>query len=146
MGLAIKCVEYYYTTVDDKHGKAYWLLEHLRQQRVNLTAFTVFPLGGNRSQMDFVADNTENLQSAASAAGVQLTGPKRAFLVQGKDNVGAIVELHQRLSQSGIGVHAASGVNDGEGRFGYVFWVKPGTFDKAAAALGVSGKVHEPVP
>ena len=146
MALTIKCVEYYYTTVEDKHGKAYWLLKHLSQQGVNLIAFTVFPLGGNRSQMDFVADNTENLQSAATAAAIPLTGPKRAFLVQGKDDVGAIVELHQKLSQSGISVHAASGVNDGEGRFGYVFWVKPGTFDNAAAALGVSGRVYEPVP
>ena len=87
--------------------------------------------------MDFIPDDPEKLNAAAAEAGVSLVGPKQAFLVQGEDDVGAIVDLHQRLSSAGINVHAASGVSAGSARFGYVFWVKPQDYERAAQALGV---------
>ena len=137
MAVLIKRIEYYYCAVEDKHGKGYWLLEHLRQKNVNLVAFTAFPTGGGRSQLDFIPDDSEKLKAAAAEAGVSLVGPKHAFLVQGEDDVGAIVDLHQRLSSAGISVHAANGVSAGSARFGYVLWVKPQDYERAAQALGV---------
>ena len=137
MATLIKRIEYYYCAVEDKHGKGYWLLEHLRQKNVNLAAFTAFPTGGGRSQLDLIPDDAEALKAAAAEAGVSLVGPKHAFLVQGEDDVGAIVELHQRLSSAGINVHAANGVSAGSSRFGYVLWVKPQDYERAARALGV---------
>jgi hypothetical protein len=133
----ISRVEYYYCTVEDKRGVGYWLLEHLRQKNVNLIAFTAFPVGNGRSQFDFVPDDAGQLQSAAAEAEVSLVGPKKAFLVQGEDDVGAIVELHQKLSSAGIDVHAANGVSSGSARFGYVLWVKAEQYEEAAQALGV---------
>ena len=137
MAILIKRIEYYYCTVEDKHGKGYWLLEHLRQKNVNLVAFTAFPTGGGRSQLDFIPDDAEKLKVAAAEAGVSLVGPKQAFLVQGEDDVGAIVDLHQRLSSAGINAHAANGVSAGSSRFGYVLWVKPQDYERAAQSLGV---------
>ena len=135
--MQIRRVNYFYTEVDDRHGKGYWLLELFRQKGVNLIGFTAFPLGGGRSQLDFVTDDIEQLQAAAAEAGIALVGPKRAFLVQGDDEIGAIVELHYQLTSAGINVHAANGVADGEGHFGYIMWVKPEFYDKAAETLGV---------
>jgi hypothetical protein len=34
-------------------------------------------------------------------------------------------------------VHAANGVVDGKGRFGYIFWVKEDHYEEAAIALGI---------
>jgi hypothetical protein len=136
MDATIKRIEYYYCAVEDKHGKGYWLLEHLRQKGVNLVAFTAFPTGGGRSQLDFVPDNPESLKKAAAEAGVALTGPKRAFLVQGHDDVGAIVELHRKLNSAEINVHAANGVSAGSGQFGYILWVRPDDYERAAQVIG----------
>ena len=137
MAILIKRIEYYYCAVEDKHGKGYWLLEHLRQKNVNLVAFTAFPTGSGRSQLDFVPDDSEQLKVAAEEAGISLVGPKHAFLVQGEDNVGAIVDLHRKLSSAGINVHAANGVSAGSERFGYILWVSPQDYERAAHALGV---------
>ena len=137
MAASIRRIEYFYTTVDDKHGKGYWLLEHLRQKGVNLIGFTAFPLGGGRSQLDFVPDDAEKFRAAADEAGIELVGPKMAILVQGNDEIGAIVELHYKLNNAGINAHAANGISDGTGRFGYILWVKSEDFDRAAQILGI---------
>lgn len=137
MGLTIRRVNYFYVTVDDRHGTGYWLLEHLRQQSVSLVAFTAFPRGGGKTQLDLVPDEIEKLQRAVKQAGVELVGPKRAFLAQGKDDAGAIVDLHAKLASTDINVYAANGVSAGNGHFGYLFWVKPDDYEEAAVALGV---------
>lgn len=137
MKLSIKRANYYHTTVEDKHGKGYWLLEHFRQKGVNLEAFVAFPLGGGKSQLDFVVDDVEILRQAALEAGILLTGPKRAFIAQGDDEVGSIVDLHQKLTAAKINIHAASGLSGGTGSFCYLFWVKSDDYEKAAQALGI---------
>ena len=137
MAIQIKRIDYFKCTVEDKRGIGYWLLEHLRQKDVNLIAFTAFPIGGGKSQFDFVPDDREHLQAAMKEVGVPVVGPKRAFLVQGQDDVGAIVELHQKLSTAGVDVLAANGVSSGSGSFGYILWVKSEYYEEAAAALGV---------
>jgi len=134
---AVRRVDYYYVTVEDKRGEAYWLMQHFRERGVNLLAFTAFPLGGGRSQLDFVSEDAQKLINACKEAGIRLIGPKRAFLVHGDDKVGAVVDLHAKLSNAEINVHAANGVVDGKGRFGYLFWVNPDHYEEAAMALGV---------
>lgn len=137
MTLSIKRVNYYHTIVDDHHGKGYWLLEHFRQKGVNLQAFVVFPLGGGKSQLDFVVEDVEILRQAALSAGIKLTGPKRAFMAQGDDEVGAIVDLHRKLTAAEINIHAGSGLSGGAGSFCYLFWVRSEDYEDAALALGI---------
>ena len=137
MQLSVKRVNYYYTTVEDKHGKGYWLLELFRQRGINLLAFTAFPQGAGRSQLDFVTNDAEKLKTVAAEAEISLVGPKGAFLVQGDDEVGAIVEMHYKLSTAGINVLASNGVTNGAGSFGYLFWVRPEDYEAATTALGI---------
>jgi hypothetical protein len=137
MAEAVRKVEYFYATVEDKPGEGSRLLRRFSEKGVNLVAFTAFPLGAGRSQLDFLPESAEELQKAATDAGLNLVGPKRAFLIQGDDRKGALVEHHLRLSNAGINVYAANGVSGGSGKFGYVLWVKAGDFEKAARALGV---------
>ena len=137
MAETVRKVEYFYATVSDKPGEGRRLLEHLSEKGVNLVAFTAFPIGGDQAQLDFFPENPEQLQKAAADAGITIVGPKKAFLIQGEDRVGALHEHHLKLSNAGINVHAANGVCDGSGRFGYVLWVKPENYEAAARALGV---------
>jgi len=137
MAETVRKVEYFYATVSDKPGEGRRLLEHLSEKGVNLVAFTAFPIGGDQAQLDFFPENPEQLQKAAADAGITIVGPKKAFLIQGEDRVGALHEHHLKLSNAGINVHAANGVCNGSGRFGYVLWVKPEDYEAAARALGV---------
>ena len=137
MAETIKKVQYFYATIEDKPGTASELLKNLSDRGVNIMAVTAFPLGDGRSQVDFFPEKPEELIKAALDVGVTLVGPKRAFMIQGDDKIGALHDHHLKLSDAGINVHAANGVVDGSGRFGYVMWVKPEDYDKAARAFGI---------
>ena len=80
-------------------------------------------------------DDSTRLARAAKDAGLVLTGPQHAFLIQGDDRLGALTEIHQKLAAADINVAASSGVTDGSGGYGYIVHVKAGDFDKAARAL-----------
>ena len=137
MNDSIKQIEYYYAVVADNPGKWSWFLPYLRDNGVNMVAFTAFPVGAGKSQLDFFPEDAELLRQAADAAGVELTGPKRAFLIQGDDKAGALLNCHLKLSEAGVNVHAANGASGGEGHFGYVLWVKPEDYEHALRILGV---------
>jgi hypothetical protein len=137
MAETIKKVEYYYAIVENRPGEARKLLEFCSAHAVNLTNLTAFPIANGKAQIDFFPEDVEALKMAVEEAGIPLIGPKKAFLIQGDDRIGVLVEYHLRLVNAGINVYAANGTNDGRGGFGYVLWVKPKDYDKAAKALGV---------
>lgn len=139
--------EYFYAIVSDRPGEARKLLEFLSEKDVNLLAFTAFPVGEGKSQLDFFPADPVALTKAAENAGMELVGPKKAFLIQGEDKVGALYNYHLKLSNAGINIHAANGVVDGTGRFGYVIWVNLSDYAKAADALKTSDwKSIQPSP
>jgi hypothetical protein len=136
MAEVVRKVEYFYAIVENKPYEGHRLLEFLSANSVNLLAFTAFPVSEDKAQLDFVPEDIGQLQIAASEAGVELVGPKNAFLVQGDDRTGVLIEYHLRLADAGVNVYAANGVVGGRGRFGYIIWVRPEDFEKAAKALG----------
>jgi len=128
-------VEYYYVLVADKPGEARKMLEFLSEKQVNLHAFTAFPVGEGKAQLDFFPVDPDMLKAAAQDAKIPLIGPKKAFLIQGEDRVGALYDYHLKLSNAGINVYASNGVVDGTGRFGYILWVNPADYKNASVAL-----------
>ena len=135
MSSVVKEVEYYYSLVPDKPGEARKMMEFLSEKKVNLLALTAFPAGEGQSQLDFFPEDANLLKQAAEDAGIALVGPKKAFLIQGEDRIGALYDFHLKLSNAGINIHASNGVVDGTGRFGYVIWVNPTDYEKASSAL-----------
>jgi hypothetical protein len=135
----IRIVDCYYVTVHDHPGEGSRLLEHISESGLNLTAFTAFPTGSNETQICLVTNEPEALQEAAANAGAALIGPKKGFLVQGEDRIGALHTYHLALSNAGVNVYSSGGVCDGTGRFGFILWVEAGDFDKAIAALSIEG-------
>lgn len=132
---AVKHLEYYYTIVADKPGEARKLLEFLSERMVNLLALRAFPAGEGKSQIDLFPDDPEVLKEAAEDAGIPLIGPRNAFLLQGEDRIGALYDVHLKLSNAGINISSCTGVVDGTGRFGYLIWVDDEDFDDASKVL-----------
>jgi len=137
MSTEVKSVSYFYATVSDKPGEGRKLLEFLSANSVSLSGFTAFPVEDGKTQLDFFPDDPGQLLIAAQEAGMKLTGPKKAFMIQGDDQIGALIEFHLRLADAGINVHAGNGVTDGAGRYGFVLWVDKKDYGKAAQILGV---------
>jgi hypothetical protein len=133
----IQRVQYFYVEVPDKPGEGARVLSLLKEAGVNLLAFSGFPKG-RRAQIDFIPSDAAAFRAAARKAKLKLTGPKTGFLVQGEDRIGAIAELMSKLAEAGINVTALDAVAAGAGRYGAIFWVKPGDVNKAAKVLGVS--------
>jgi len=136
MADATRLVDYYYTMVPDKPGEGAQVLKVLRDARVNLLAFSAFP-SQRKSQADFVPADPAAFLAAAKAAKLKLKGPKKAFLIDGDDRVGALSEVMAKLGAAKVNVTAVDGVCSGMGRYGALLWVKPKDLKKAAAALGV---------
>lgn len=135
MSLTIRRVDYFYTTVHDKPGEAYRLLSKLAADEVNLMAFGAVPVGPVHTQLTLFPADDDEMMKVAEKMGLGLTGPHRALLIQGDDELGALVDIHGTLYDAGVNVYACNGVTDGRGSFGYVIYIRPEEFEKAARAL-----------
>jgi hypothetical protein len=131
----VRRVEYFYVHVPNKPGEGARVLATLRDAGVNLLAFSGFP-SGQRAQVDFVPDDPRSFREVAREAKWRLTGPKRAFLIQGEDRAGAVADLMQKLAAARVNVTAIDAVCAGAGRYGAILWVKPRDVARAAKALG----------
>lgn len=137
MAFRIQRVDYFYTSVPDRPGEAYKLLEALAEQGIDLLAFTAIPVGPARTQLTLFPDDALKLRDAVAKAGLVLDGPHPALLVQGDDELGALAGIHSKLFAANVNVYAATGVTDGGGHFGYVIYVRPDEYDRAVKALEV---------
>lgn len=137
MANRVRRVEYFEAFVDDKPGEAYRLLRQIATAKVNLLAFTVIPLGAEKTQIVLFPETEAGLARAAEGLGLALKGPHRAFLIQGDDELGALVELHRNLSDGHVNVTSSSGVTDGRGGYGYILHVRAQDYEQAARLIGV---------
>lgn len=137
MADTVRLVEYFYVTAPNKPGEGARALNTLKEAGVNLLAFSGFP-EGRRAQLDFIPADPAAFKRAAKGAKWKVVGPKRGFLVQGDDRVGAVAELLERLGAAKINVSAIDALCVADGRYGAIFWVAPKDVKKAAALLGAS--------
>lgn len=124
MNARIRFVPYYYARVEGDPDAAYDWLEELATAEVDLLAFSAVPYGPNHVELTMFPVDPNGLESSGLAHGTNLVGPYHALLVQGDDRLGALAELHKDLRDTGIRVYASTGVTDGEGRFGYIVYVR----------------------
>lgn len=137
MATQIRRVEYFYATIKDQPGQAYLFLQQLADLGINLLAFTAVPVGPASTQLSIFPEEARNLTDLARHAGLKLEGPHHAILVQGNDEVGALADVHKRIYQAGVNVYASTGVATDKDTYGYLLYVRPEAFERAAKALGL---------
>ncbi len=135
MAHSIRRVDYFYTSVRDRPGEAYKLLSQMAEMGLNMVAFTAVPVGPSRTQLTLFPEDTGKMAAAAQRAGMEVDGPHPAFLVQGDDELGALAQIHQELYRANVNVYASTGVTDGRGTYGYLVYVRPEEYERAAKAL-----------
>jgi hypothetical protein len=132
----VRRVSYCYPIVPNRAGQGARVLAELSDAGIDLLAYSGFPVGGGRSQLDLVVDDIGPLRRVARQNGWRLSKVKKGFLIQGTDKVGAVNRHLQKLADAKINVTAADGVSAGQGRYGMILWVKPRDYARAARALG----------
>jgi hypothetical protein len=137
MAIKIKKVDYFYCSVEDQPGESYKILSFLATVGVNLSAFTCVPTGPFRTQFTLFPEEPSKLVVEAKKANIQLAGPNPAFLILGDDEIGALVNIHQKLYEAKVNVYSSNAVTDGRGGFGYVLYVSPEQYKKASEALEI---------
>jgi hypothetical protein len=137
MSAQIYSVDYFYTTVEDAPGQGCRVLETLAHEDVNLLAFNAFPVGRDRTQLVIYPLNSTWLGDLARHHGLRLVGPHHAFMVHGDDELGALVDIHQKLCDAEINVSSSNGVSDGRGGYRYIMHVHPDDHERSLEVLGV---------
>jgi hypothetical protein len=135
MADSVRKVRYCYVVVPNRAGQGAAVLDALAQAGVNLVAYSGFPAGGGKAQLDFVTAEVGAVRRAVRRRGWRVSAPKRGFLIQGEDRVGAVSRHIGRLAQAGINVVAADAVSAGRRRYGMILWVKPRDYARAARVL-----------
>ncbi len=143
MAETIQLMDYFYLEAPDKPGEAARVLSQLKEAGVNLLVFSGFPKG-RRAQLDFVPEDPAAFKAVAKKNKWKLTGPKKGFVVQGEDRVGAVVDLLAKLAEANINITATDAVCAGAGRYGMILWVKPRDVKRAAKVLGVAQAASMP--
>lgn len=135
MAYRVRKVNYFNFTVPNRVGQAEQILREVRSKDINMYAFTGFPAKAGKTQVDLVTDESTKLRKIARKNGWRISKTKKAFLVTGNDEVGAVHKVLQKLADNKINVTAADAVSAGKGRYGMILWVKPKVYSRAARTL-----------
>jgi len=142
MSARIYSVDYYYTTVENQPGQGCEFLKMLASGEVNLLAFNAFPVSADRTQLVIYPQNATYLGELARRKGLTLHGPHHAFMVQGDDELGALLDIHEKLCNAKINVSSSNGLTDGRGRYRYIMHVTPEDYEQALSILDVDQGVQ----
>jgi hypothetical protein len=131
----VRKINYCYAKMSARAGQGAAILSKLRDAGVDLLAFTGFPIGGGKAQLDFVSDDMTGLRRVARKEGLRLSKTKKCFLVQGSDEVGACHRQLKKLAEKRINVTAVNALAAGRKRYAMILWVKPKDYARASRAL-----------
>jgi hypothetical protein len=134
MAETVRTADYFYVMVPDKPGEGARVLGELRSAGVNLVAYSGFP-SGRGAQLDVAPTDPAAFKAVAKQRKWKVKGPKRAFLIEGDDRVGACADVLGRLAAAKINVTAMDALAGG-GRYAAILWVKPRDVKKTASVLG----------
>ena len=135
MAESVRTTDYFYVMVPDKPGEGARILGELKSAGVNLVAYSGFP-SGRGAQLDVVPTDPAAFTAVAKRNKWKVKGPKRVFLVEGDDRLGACADVLGRLAGAKVNVTAMDAVAVGGGRYGALLWVKARDVKKAASVLG----------
>ena len=138
MAHRVRKVNYFNLTVPNRAGQAEQILREVRGENINMHAFTGFPLRAGKTQIDLVTDESAKVRKMARKNDWRISKSKKAFLVTGNDEIGAVHKVLKKLADNKINVTAADAVAAGKGRYGMILWVKPKAYSRAARTLNAA--------
>ena len=99
MAQAVQMAQYYKMVVSNKTGQGLKILDHLQKSKVDLLSLLAFPKKG-KAQVDFVPVDATKFTAAMKQAKWKIKGPKTCFIIESKDQIGALVPYATKLTAS----------------------------------------------
>src|SRR5262249_46354846 len=109
MAETVRLLDYFPIDVPHKAGEGAKGTRALKDAGVALIAFSGFP-SGRKAQLDFFPVDPAAFRQVAKANRWKVVGPRRGFLVQGDDRIGAVSDLIEKLAGARIDVIAIDAV------------------------------------
>ncbi len=135
MADAVMKVERYSIEVADQPGEGARVLGALAAENADLLAAWGYPLGTTgTAKIEVIPADPAAFRAAAKKAKIKATKECAAFCVVGRNKVGALAGMLEKLAAKGINVHAVQAVAVG-GKYGALIEVAAKDVRKAAAAL-----------
>ncbi len=131
----VRKINYCYIKVPNRAGHGDKALRQLREGGVNLLAYSGFPVGGGKAQLDFVPEDMAAFRRVARKNHWRVSKVKKGFLITGNDQLGAAQRHISKLADAKISITAADAVAAGKGRYGMILWVRPTRYNRAARVL-----------
>src|SRR5688500_5816931 len=120
MAETVRQIEYFYIEVPQEVGEGAKILRALKDAGVNLFAFSGFP-AGRRAQLDFIPADPKAFKNVTKMKRWRVVGPKRGFLIQGDDRIGAVADIVGKLADAKINVIALAAISADE-KSGALCW------------------------
>lgn len=131
----MQVITYHSIVLSNKPGEGAILLGALQAAGVNLVAVWGYPIKGKKSVVDLAPADRALFNKTVKKLGHAPSAAKKALLLQGADQPGALVGTLTALAEAGVNVHAVQAVTGGEGRFGAMLQVADADFAKAKRIL-----------
>lgn len=131
----VKKVNYVYLEVPNRAGHGARILGDLKEAGVNLLAYSGFPGKRGKAQLDLIPENMTALRRFAKRNDWKISKVKKGFMIQGRDDVGAVHRHINKLAAEKINITAADAVAAGKNRYGMILWVRPKDYNRAAKVL-----------
>jgi hypothetical protein len=131
----IERFDYQYLITDDRTLHAAEIVASLTESGIDLLAFSEFPRGPGKLQVDLITKSGRSLETVAEEMGWKLSQRKPVFLIQGEDRPNAIGRILNRLAGADIRVTAMQAVAAGAGRFGALLWVEAPEVERTTLML-----------
>ena len=133
--LKVSKLSYYYVTATDRPGEGAGVLKVLSDHGVNLLAFSATPMGPDHTQFMLFPNDPEKMARILGDAGLAVTGPHAALLVEGADQVGRLEQMYRALQERGLDVYSSTAISGNSRTFACVLYLRPRDIDAAADAL-----------
>src|SRR2546423_8600667 len=124
MAETVRTMAFFCLMVPDKPGEGARILGELKSTGVNLIAYSGFP-EGRGAQLDFVPMDSMGFRDVAKRMKWKVKGPKRCFIIEGDDRIGACADVLGKLAAAKVNVVAMDAVAAGSRRRGAVLWGAP---------------------
>jgi hypothetical protein len=145
MADAIRQFEYHYVILQDDKETAAGVLRALCSLGTRLLAFSSFPHGKGRTQLDLVAEDASAVAHLLEGMGFAVSEKKSGFLVRVDGGPCAVSAALDKLERARIPIVSVQAVSMRDAPCGALLWVKPEDVERAAEVLGTRERDYDVV-
>ena len=135
MTTAIQKFDYLYVTVEDSIGTATGIVQALCSAGIRLLAFSSFPNGKGKTQLDLVADDVDALADRLEGMGLRGSAKKSGYLIHAGAGPCGITYILEELERADVHVTSVQTIAIGANECAALLWTKPEDVHRATEVL-----------